>query len=56
VLVADLKEDVPALTWNGDGTHIYVLGSRALFDVNMENGAVDEIAPGAFHGQIDWAP
>jgi Tol biopolymer transport system component len=56
VLVAELKEDVPALTWNGDGSHIYVLGSRALFDVNMENGAVDEIAPGAFHGQIDWAP
>ena len=27
VRVADLKEDLPALTWGGDGKHLYVLGA-----------------------------
>jgi Tol biopolymer transport system component len=54
--VADIKEDLPALTWNGDGTHIYVIGSLALYDVNLTNGAVDKIGPGSFHGQLVWTP
>jgi len=54
--VADLKEDLPAVTWNGDGTHLYVLGAMALYDVNLVNGAVDNLGEGAFHGQLTWAP
>ncbi len=54
--VADIKEDLPMLTWNGDGTHIYVIGANAIYDVNLASGAVDQIGPGSFHGEIVWAP
>ena len=54
--VADIKEDLPWLAWNGDGTHIYVIGSAALYDVSMKSGAVDHIGPGSFHGQLTWTP
>jgi Tol biopolymer transport system component len=53
--VADLKEDLPALTWNGDSTKIYVLGVAGLYEVDLENGATTRIGTGAFHGQIVWA-
>lgn len=56
VRVADLKEDLPALTWNGDGQHIYVIGSAGLYDVNVGTGAVDRLGEGAFHGQLVWVP
>ncbi len=54
--VADIKEDLPWLTWNGDGTHIYVIGSAALYDVNLKSGGVAKIGDGAFHGQVTWTP
>ncbi len=54
--VANVKEDLPWLAWNGDGTHIYVVGAAALYDVNLKSGAVDHIGPGAFHGQVTWTP
>ena len=54
--VADLKEDLPAVTWGGDAKHLYVLGSNGLSDVNLTSGAVTRIADGSFHGQITWAP
>jgi Tol biopolymer transport system component len=56
VRVADIKEDLPTLTWNGDGKHIFVIGSAGLYDVNVESGAVDRIGDGVFHGQIAWSP
>ena len=56
VRVADLKEDLPALTWSGDGKHLYVLGSAGLYDVNVATGAVDRLGEGSFHGQLTWAP
>jgi dipeptidyl aminopeptidase/acylaminoacyl peptidase len=55
-LAADLKEDIPGLTWGGDDQYIYVLGARALYEINLENGAVAEIGEGVFHGQLTWAP
>ena len=54
--VADLKEDLPALTWSGDGKHIYVVGSAGLYDVNLQNGASTRLGDGSFHGQIVWVP
>jgi len=54
--IADLKEDLPAVTWGRDGTHIYALGAGGLSDINVSNGAVQRIGAGAFHGQIAWAP
>ena len=56
VRVADLKEDLPALTWSGDGKHIYVLGAAGLYDVNVVTGAVDRLGDGAFHGMLVWVP
>jgi Tol biopolymer transport system component len=54
-LLADLKEDLPSLTWSGDGKHIFVLGANGLYDIDVETGAVTLIGEGAFHGQLDWA-
>lgn len=54
--VADLKEDLPTLTWSGDGSRIYVLGAVGLYEVNLENGTVNRIGEGVFHGQVTWAP
>ncbi len=54
--VADIKEDLPWLTWNGDGTRIYVIGSAALYDINLNSGGVAHIGAGAFHGQVTWPP
>jgi Tol biopolymer transport system component len=56
VRVADIKEDLPALTWGPDGKHIYVIGSAGLYDVNVATGAVNRLGDGAFHGQIVWVP
>ncbi len=55
VRVADLKEDLPALAWSGDGKHIYVVGSAGLYDVRVDTGAVDRLGEGTFHGQVVWA-
>jgi hypothetical protein len=56
VRVADLKEDLPALTWDGSGDRIYVLGVGGLYDISVSTGAVSRIGEGTFHGQIAWAP
>ncbi|HZP56879.1 MAG TPA: hypothetical protein VFC53_04910 [Dehalococcoidia bacterium] len=54
--VADLKEDLPTLTWGADSRHIYVLGANALSDVDLSTGAVTRLGEGSFHGGITWAP
>lgn len=54
--VADLKEDLPALTWSGDGKHLYVVGSAGLYDVNLQNGASTRLGDGSFHAQVVWVP
>jgi Tol biopolymer transport system component len=54
--VAVLKEDLPTLTWSGDGKHIYVLGANATYDVNLVNGNTAKLGEGSFHAQIAWAP
>ncbi len=56
VRVADLKEDLPALTWSGDGKHLYVVGSAGLYDVNVASGASTRIGDGVFHGEVTWSP
>lgn len=54
--IAPLQEDFPALTWNGDGTHIYAIGAYGLYDIDMTNGNWTRIGDGAFHAGIAWAP
>jgi Tol biopolymer transport system component len=54
--IADLKEDLPALTWGGDGNHVYVIGAAGLYDVNVATGAQSRIGEGSFHALIAWAP
>lgn len=55
-LVAELKEDLPSLTWDGTGERIFVLGVQAIHEVDVETGGVRQLGPGVFHGQITWAP
>ena len=54
--VADLKEDLPAITWDGSGSHLYVIGVSGLYDVDVRSGAVSTLRKGAFHAQLAWAP
>ncbi len=54
--IANLKEDLPTIAFNGDGSHLYALGANGLSDINVATGAVTRIAEGAFHGQIAFAP
>jgi Tol biopolymer transport system component len=54
--VANIKEDLPTLTWNGDGKHIYILGTQGLSDLTLASGALTRIGEGSFHGEIDWTP
>lgn len=56
VRVADLKEDLPALTWDGSGERIYVMGVNGLYEVDITSGAVERLAEGRYHAQIEWAP
>ena len=56
VRVADLKEDLPALTWSGDGKHLYVVGSGGLYDINITSGASTRLGDGVFHGALVWSP
>jgi len=56
VRVADLKEDLPALTWDGSGERLYVLGISGLYEVDLTSGAVTILGEGVFHGQLAWAP
>lgn len=53
---ANMKEDLPTLTWSGDDKHIYILGTQGLSDLTLASGAVKRIADGSFHGEIAWAP
>jgi dipeptidyl aminopeptidase/acylaminoacyl peptidase len=55
-LLAALQEDVPSLSWSADGSRIYVQGSVALYEVDAASGAITQVGPGVFHGQVDWAP
>jgi Tol biopolymer transport system component len=56
VRVADLKEDLPTLAWNGDGTRLYVLGLYGLYDVDLSTGIIERLGDGTFHGQVVWVP
>ncbi len=56
VRVADIKEDLPALTWDGSGERIYVMGVAGLYEVNLKTGSATQIGDGAFHAQLTWAP
>jgi Tol biopolymer transport system component len=55
-LLATMQEDLPSLTWAGDGAHVYLLGATGLYEIDVSSGAVTRIGEGVFHGQIAWAP
>jgi Tol biopolymer transport system component len=54
--VAELFEDSPSLSWNGDGTLIYTQGTKGLHEIDLANGAVERIGEGVFHGQVAFLP
>jgi Tol biopolymer transport system component len=53
--VADLKEDLPALTWDGSGERLYVLGANGLYEVDLASGTAERLGEGAFHASLTWA-
>ncbi len=52
--LAELAENMPSLTWNGDGTVLYALGAGAWWKVEVATGKAEQIGPGVPLGQIVW--
>lgn len=52
--LSDLNCDQPSLAYSNDGLRLFVLDARALFAVDSKTGKERSVAPGTFHGQLDW--
>jgi hypothetical protein len=52
--LAEIAENMPSLTWSGDGATIYVLGPVATWRIAVASGAAEEIGPGIALAQIVW--
>ncbi|HZQ34300.1 MAG TPA: hypothetical protein VFD32_00090 [Dehalococcoidia bacterium] len=50
-----LAEDEPFPQWSADGGRLLVLGTNALYELNVDGSGLRQLAtPGASHGQIAW--
>jgi Tol biopolymer transport system component len=52
--LAEIAENMPSLTWSGDGSVLYALGASALWRIDPDSGKADEIALGIPQAQIVW--
>jgi hypothetical protein len=52
--LAEIAENMPSLTWSGDGSVLYALGASALWKIDPNSGKADEIALGIPQAQIVW--
>jgi Tol biopolymer transport system component len=52
--LADLDLDSPSLAWSGDGQRLFVFAGTGLYVIDPEEGGPRQVAPGTFHGQMDW--
>ena len=52
--LADIAENMPSLTWSGDGTIVYAQGPGALWKLDAAGSRAEQIGPGVALGQIVW--
>ncbi len=52
--VADLAESLPSASWSGDGSLIYVFGSRFLWSLDPATGAAKMLLKSGDRGSIVW--
>jgi Tol biopolymer transport system component len=52
--LAEIAENMPSLTWSGDGSSLYALGPSALWQINPATGQADQVGPGVAPAQISW--
>ncbi len=52
--LAEIAENMPSLSWSGDGSAIYALGPGAFWKIDPVTGKSEQIAQGIPLGQIVW--
>ncbi len=52
--LAEIAENMPSISWSGDGRTIYALGPSALWKIDAVSGKSDQIGQGIVLGQIVW--
>jgi Tol biopolymer transport system component len=52
--LAEIAENMPSLTWSGDGSALYALGAQALWKIDPVSGKTEQLAPGVSLGQLVW--
>jgi Tol biopolymer transport system component len=52
--LAEIAENMPSISWSGDGSTVYALGPSALWKIDAATGQADQIAQGIPLGQIVW--
>lgn len=55
-LIATLHEDLPAIAWSPDSTVLFVIGTSALYRINVNGGDPLPIGRGAVHSQLVYLP
>ncbi|HEU0073707.1 MAG TPA: hypothetical protein VFS30_06820 [Dehalococcoidia bacterium] len=52
--LGDLAENMPSITWTGDGRHIYALGPAFLWRIDPMTGEAEMIRQSGRRGSIIW--
>ena len=52
--LAEIAENMPSLSWSGDGGALYALGSQAFWQIDPVSGKTTQIAQGNPQAQIVW--
>lgn len=52
--LAEIAENMPSLTWSGDGSTVYALGGGAWWKIDAATGLAEQMAAGIPQAQIVW--
>jgi len=52
--LADIDADQPYLAWSADGLRLFMLDATGVYVIDPTTGNGRALAPGTFHGQLDW--
>lgn len=52
--LAEIAENMPSLTWSGDGAALYAIGPMSLWRIDPQTGRAEAIGAGVPLGQIIW--
>jgi hypothetical protein len=52
--IADIAENMPSISWSGDGSSLYVLGPGFLWRLDPATGAAEQLRQSNDRGAIIW--